>query len=100
MLDCVPIAQPLARRRDGGLVRSTSNSSAGARANRRRTRSYIALDLSHLLSGGIVECATDCALRLAYVEVEASPRSLSGRAPAQRLGPRPFLDAQAAPTEE
>jgi hypothetical protein len=79
MLDCVPIAQPLARRRDGGLVRSTSDSSAGApRRIDAEPRSYIALDLSHLLSGGIVECETDCAVRLAYVEVGSID-----------LGPRP-----------
>jgi hypothetical protein len=69
MLDCVPIAQPLARR-DGGLVRSTSNSSAGGPERiDAEPRSYIALDLGHLLSGGTVECETDWALRLAYVEV-------------------------------
>jgi predicted enzyme related to lactoylglutathione lyase len=34
-------------------------------------RSYLALELSHLLSGGIVECETDRALWLPYVEVES-----------------------------
>jgi predicted enzyme related to lactoylglutathione lyase len=33
-------------------------------------RSYLALDLSHVLSGGIVECETERALWLPYVEVD------------------------------
>jgi predicted enzyme related to lactoylglutathione lyase len=33
-------------------------------------RSYLALDLSDLLSGGIVECETDRGLWLPYVQVE------------------------------
>jgi predicted enzyme related to lactoylglutathione lyase len=34
-------------------------------------RSYLALELSHLLGGGIVECETDRAIWLPYVEVES-----------------------------
>ena len=58
-------------------------------------RSYLALELGRGLGGGIVECATDRALWLPYVEV---PEISAATDVARASGATVLLDAREGPT--
>jgi len=58
-------------------------------------RSYLALELGHGLGGGIVECATDRALWLPYVEVSDITAATDG---ARGSGAAVLLDPREGPT--